>query len=188
MTDAELQGLCAQAFNLAKLDLERNRFVWLLAAYDAGHPLHRMKKIEALVTEKLGEGWLDSGVKKDAAFDMIRLCVRLAPPDAVVFASAVNLFEHTEKFAALDSEAQRTIMSAGHDRHHEAVREGLLAVCDALVTLAQTPQRICNQIQKLGPRGTPVDQPKVQFWDARDFQGRLKLFGAPSFDFTKKRM
>ena len=49
MTDPELQGIAAQAHNMAKRDLQLGQFNFLVAAYCAGERLHRMRQVEALI-------------------------------------------------------------------------------------------------------------------------------------------
>jgi hypothetical protein len=44
VTDAELEGIAAQALNLARLDLQRGKFNFLVATYNAGR-LYRMRRI-----------------------------------------------------------------------------------------------------------------------------------------------
>ena len=180
VTDDVLRGLCAQAFNLAKLDLERGRFNFLLASYHHGERLHRMTKVEKLIIEKCGQDWLNNGAAKDVAFGLLRIATTAIPPDALVFASVTNMFRPTEKFHALDQEAKDRLMHTGPDAHHRGVREGLFTRVDALVTLAQTPLRVCQYFQECSPRGVAVGPPDVHIGDQSQFDGRLKFFGKPS--------
>ena len=64
MTDQILEGIAAQAFNMARLELERRKFNFLLASYHEsdGKKLYRMSKIEAFIVQQLGEGWLNEAM------------------------------------------------------------------------------------------------------------------------------
>jgi hypothetical protein len=176
LTDAQLQGLGAQACNLAKLDMERGKFHFLLASYHNGEQLHRMTMVENLIVEKLGEDWLSGGRTKDVGFGVMRTCVDLMPPDAFIFASMTNQFSPTEKFDQLTKKQKAELFDAGHDRHHRAVAEGLLLVRDVLTVLVQTPERICIHCQPM-ENGQPVGQAVSQCGPQDGFGGRMKMFG-----------
>ena len=93
MTDPELEGIAAQAFNMARLDIERAKgFSLFFASYHEGEGLHRMDSVAEVIKEKLGEDWLNNGAKKDRAFGILRLAVDAMPPDAVDIGSVVNWF------------------------------------------------------------------------------------------------
>jgi hypothetical protein len=179
LSDAQLQGIAAQALNMAKLDLQRDRFNFLLAFYIEAweHRLKRMGKLEALIIEKLGENWLNSGRTKDLGFDGIRKCVDLAPPDAVVIVTVANKFYPTAKFRELSEAEQEELVTATHDRHHEAVKQGLFSMYDVLWGTAQTPERICLVHQKIRSGGTFIDKPEMHCGPQEDFGGRIKMFG-----------
>lgn len=179
MTDAELQGVAAQALNLAKRDMQQNKFNFLLASYHVGDvpPLHRMQKVEALIIEKLGEDWLNNGKTKDAGFRMLRFCIDVLPPDAVVFVTAANRFQPTAKFETLTEVQRQELLDAGHDRHNQAAKEGLLELHDCLCAIAQTPTRVCNYMQDF-LCGHPVGNPDTSFFPQANFDGRIKMFGA----------
>jgi hypothetical protein len=181
MTDEELKGIAAQALNMAKRDLERKRFNFLLAVYHERdtHKLHRMEKVEKFIISKLGENWLNQGKTKDLGFGLIRGAVNFMPPDAVVFVTVCNMFTPTEKFNKLPVAEKKKLMDEGHDRHHEAVREGLLTLSDALLAMAQTPQRICIYQQAISEKEF-IGQPETKFMPQEDFGGRLKMFGKES--------
>lgn len=179
MTDPELEGLAAQAFNMARRDIERREsFGLFFASYFQGEGLRRMKSVADVIVEKLGEDWLNNGAKKDAAFGMLRLAIDTMPPDAVVLGSVVNWFRSTPKLMTLSIEKQKAIVDGGHDKQWKAVREGYLVVSDALSMVAQTPVRVCTYT-----RGLPFqedEKPVVHFFDQADFGGRLKMFGKES--------
>ena len=179
MTDAELQGIAAQSLNMAKRDLARGRFNFLLAAYNLCDtpPLHRMDKIEALVIERLGENWLNSGRTKNIGFQTLRIAVDLLPPDAVVIVTMCNGFSLTAKFWELTPAQQRELHNATHDRHHEAVKEGLMDVCDVLLATVQTPERVCMYQQNLDRRGEFTGRPETKCFPQEGFDGRLKMYG-----------
>ena len=177
MTDAQLHGIAAQAINMAKRDLERGDFNFLLASYDEGdHKLFRMTKIEELIIERLGENWLNSGRTKDIGLGLLRVCVDMMPPGAVIFACGTNQFRPTAKFHELPVEEQEKLVNGCHDRHHEAVKKGLLEMHDALTVVAQTPERVCLYHQDIA-HGRPVGKPDLHFVPQEEFGGRLKMFG-----------
>lgn len=178
LTDAMLKGLCAQALNMAKRDLEQKQFNFLLATYHsaATPPLYRMTIVEQLIIEKLGENWLNSGWAKDAAFGVFREAVDLMPPEAVIFATAANMFKGTEKLDAIPEAAWEALLNAGHDEHHKAVKSGHMVLVDCIIAVAQTPERVCHYTQEV-KRGRWIGAPNTSFFRQEDFRGRLKMFG-----------
>ena len=131
-----------------------------------------MTRVEALINGRLGEGWLNSERAKDGAFGMIREAVSIMPPQAIIFACVINNFATTAKFYELTREKQLEIANGGHDKHHQAVRDGYMKVCDALLASVQTPERICLYRQNVHEdRATSV------FFDQDEFDGKLKFFG-----------
>jgi hypothetical protein len=187
LSDEELKGIAAQALNMAKRDAERGGFNFLLAAYNLGDtpPLHRMSQIEALIIKRLGEDWLNHGHTKDFGFKVLRTCIDMLPPDAVAFVTMCNGFSPTEKFHGLDPEEQRKLVDAGHKVHHQMVKDGLLTVCDVLSALAQTPERVCQYVQKLDEHGRLTGQPEVGFSPQENFDGRIKMFGKGKHAFSQ---
>ena len=179
VTKAELQGYAAQALNMALRDIEQTGgFNFLLAVCHSGEtpPFYRMRKVEELVVEKLGEDWLNSGSTKDIGFDMLRLMVTTLPPEAVVFCTAANAFKGTDKLAALPAAEQLALLRASHDRHHQAAKEGLLELHDTLIALAQTLTLVCQYVQEVD-HGKFVGKPDTTFFPQEGFEGRLKLYG-----------
>jgi hypothetical protein len=179
MTDPELQGIAAQALNMAKRDMERGSLHFLVAVYHAGEGLFRMSKVETLITERLGQGWLNSGHLKDVGFETLRMCVDAMKPEAFVFAHATNVFTPSEKLRALPEEERNRVLNAkSHDEHHEFVRQGLLTIHDALTCSAQTAERVCMYTQKFDPTIKQfIGPPIAQFTDQAHFSGRLKMYG-----------
>jgi len=177
LTDHELQGLAAQALNLAKRDMERGQFNFLVASYHRGEPLHRMNRIEALIIERLGEEWLNAGRTKDIGFRILRMATEILPPDALVIVTAANRFKATDKMLALPEAQQLEILESNHDRHHRAVAEGLLTVCDCLHATAQSATRVCVYFQDYLPGGEFDGPPETRFRAQEDFGGRLKMYG-----------
>ena len=173
MTDEFMQGLAIEAFNMAKRDIERGKFSFLLATYHGEGRLHRMSKIEATIIRVLGEDWLNNGRAKDAGYGVLRDAVRILPPEAVVMASMIKLFTSTEKFQKLPHREQMEILNGGHDRQWQEVAAGNLAVCDALFVIVQTPTRVC-----IWKRSIPDGEPQVDLLDQDDLGGRMKMFGA----------
>lgn len=183
LTDQELLGLAGQALGLARADITQGKgFNFLLASYHDGEGLHRMTKIEALVVEKLGEDWLNDGAKKDFGFHIIRIATDLLPPDAVIFVTMSNMFVPTEKMMALPHEEQKRIAGQGHDAHHRAAHEGYFEIRDALVAVAQTPERVCIYHQFTEGAYHPVEAPAANFFQQSQFGGRLKMFGEEADD------
>lgn len=176
--DAELEGLGAQALNMALRDMERGQFNFVLASYHQSDtpPFHRMDKIEKLIVERLGQKWLNSGRAKDIGFNMLRMAVSLLPPDALVIVTITNRFKPAAKLYGLPEAKQLEVLNSSHDRHHQAVKEGLLEVCDSLFAIVQTPERVCQYIQDFDQRGKTVSKPDVWFGPQEQFSGRLKMF------------
>ena len=182
MTDAQLQGIGAQACNMCKRDLERDEFNFFLATYECdARQLHRMTKIEELIVQQLGENWLNSGRTKDIGFGILRECVDLMPPDAMIIASVTNHFRPTEKFDQLTSEQKQELVHSAHDRHHEAVAQGLLTLCDALTVVVQTPERVCLYTQDFDRHRHPVGKPDTHCIPQEQFGGRMKMFGEDKY-------
>ena len=172
LSDKELEGLGAQAFNMAKRDMEQGKFNFLLASCHAGEGLHRMARVEALINQRLGKGWMNDERAKDIGFGLIREAVNILPPEAMVFASVINNFTVTERFDKLAKEKQLEIANGGHDKHHQAVRDGYMKVCDALMAAVQTPERICLYRQNIHE-----DKATSVFFGLGEFDGRLRFFG-----------
>lgn len=171
MTDELMKGLAVQALNMVKHDIEQGRFNFLLAVYNEGESLHRMKKIETLIIKALGEDWLNNGPAKDAGYGILREAVAMLPPEALVIATPIKSFTPTEQFQKLSATVQKKILGDGHDRQWQAVEAGYLEVCDALMVVIQTSARVCLCQQTPGGR-------KIDFFDQKGFGGRLKMFGA----------
>jgi hypothetical protein len=183
MTDGELEGIAAQALNMAKRDIEQQRdFSFLLASCHKGEGLHRMTRVEALITEKLGDDWLNHGGKKDAGFLIMQIATSLRPPDAMVFVTAANMFKPTEKFNQAPPDQQKEIMTSGHDRHHQAAREGYLQIIDSLIAIAQTAERVCNYVLA---RASDA-KPEVRFFAQEDLGGRMKMYGLDAQELMAK--
>jgi len=178
ISDQHLAGLARQGLNLAKRDKEEHRsFAMLLAAVLDGGELFRMQKVERMIAEKFGEEWLNNGAAKDAVFDGLALILPLRPPDALVFVTATNRFEPTEKYWTLSAAEKRAITSAGHDGHHQAVRDGYYTVEDSFTAVAQTSERVCVVTQFLDRDPLAANSHDTRFFDQRDFGGRLKMYG-----------
>jgi hypothetical protein len=179
MTDAALQGIAAQALNMAKRDIEKGIFNFLLASYNEGDGLHRMAKVESVIIERLGENWLGDWQRKAAAFGVLRAATDMMPSDALVFVTAGNGFAATPKFWALPEEKQEALRAAGHERHHSAVAAGLLTVSDVLIAVAQTPERVCIYKQNVNELHQLTGPPQTSFSFQHEFEGILKMFGTP---------
>ncbi|HEU0180345.1 MAG TPA: hypothetical protein VFV58_39415 [Blastocatellia bacterium] len=177
MTDAELKGIAAQALNMAKVDLRQKKsFGMLIATLHQGETLHRMRKVEAEIAERLGDDWLNSGATKNAAFGILRFAVDIVKPDAVALVSVINRFGTTPALMALPEAEIRAHLDQGADHQHELVAQGLLTVRDALNALVQTPERVCTCVQNIQGR-LFIGKPEFMLNDQKDFDGRLKMFG-----------
>ena len=179
MTDAELQAIALQSLNLAKRDIEqKGTLSGLLAVSYPGEGLKRMTGVEEIIVEKLGEDWLSSSAKKNVAFEVLRIAVAHFPhpPDAVVIATAINLFKPTGKLERIGKQALEKLAKQDPDHHHSAVKQGLLTFEDALLAIAQTPRRVCFY-QQIYQGWEWVGQPQVGFCDQDELDGSLKIFG-----------
>jgi hypothetical protein len=132
--------------------------------------LKRLRKVEAMIIDKLGEDWLNSGATKDMGFGLLQIATSLAPPAAIVIVTVVNWFRPTKAFYKLP-EDRKQYFTENHDRHHEAVSLGYFRIEDALCAIAQTPERVGTVI--LPKSSKRLD---AHFGDAADFQGRTKMF------------
>lgn len=177
ITDAELQGVALQALNLAKVDREQATLCCVLATYHEGEGIHRMRAFENSLIEKLGLDWPNNDRSKTFAFNAIRFAIRLMRCDAFIFVSAGNMFQRTEAFNRLHPAQQKALWNSTHDRHHDAVKEGLLSIHDTLQAIAQTISRVCLYIQRIDDNHNFEGPPELKLCDQRDFVGRLKMFG-----------
>ncbi len=179
MTDRELLGAARQTLNMARTDWELQGWPssMVIASYHAADapPLHRMRKIEQLLQDKLGRSWLDDEAKKDHGFYVLRLATAAMPPDAVVIVTPTNMFKSTAKAMASPGLLKRMKTDTPGQRR-QRVAEGLLELVDSVTAVAQTPQRVCTVAQPVR-RGVYVGEPTVMFFDQAQFDGRLKMFG-----------
>jgi hypothetical protein len=161
MTDDLLKGLAAQAANMGKADIQhRGELHGVLAVYYEGQGLHRMRKVEALLIEKCGKGWLNDEGAKHAIFGILCFGANVIPPDAIVVAFAANLYVS-----------------------NKAGDKGPKVPGDRLISIAQTKDRVCLRDQELRG-GSLIGEPKIVFVDQIDWKGRLKLFGEPPPDIA----
>jgi len=176
MTDQELEGFAAQAFNLARTEFQRKeKFNWLLASFHRGTGLHRMTKIEALVIELAGEDWMNDSAKKERVGYVLRIATHLMPPDAVALVSIADRWKPTDAFNALSEADQKKIMDGPRASRADAASLGLLTVDEVMVCWAQTPSRVCSYQRTLNE--LEDSQPLVQFGPMELFEGNFKLFG-----------
>jgi hypothetical protein len=185
LTDAVLEGIAAQALNMVKRDMEQGEFHFLLGCYheDPVNPanggFHRMTRCEEMIITMLGANWLDDEERKDAGFDVLRFATKMLPPDAVVIVTACDRFGPGERYNTL-TEAQKKVLALGpHDQHHKAVRDGYLAISEAILAVVQTEERVCLCGQDL-VNGKPEGPPHASFVPQKEFSGRLKMYGRKS--------
>ena len=183
MTDEELTGLARQALNMMKtaLEVEKHQGI-LLATCHEGEGIHRMRKIEDILKEKLGEDWLDHGPAKDIGFGLLRQCLTKfpTPPDAFITVTASNMFKPTAKMLALPVAKQKKLHNQNHGEHHKLAAQGYYRIIDSLTALVQTPKRICVCTQEVD-RGALVGNPDSHLMNNDDFGGRMKMFGVDRF-------
>jgi hypothetical protein len=156
MTDKLLEGLAAQGANMAKTDMQhRGQINGVLASYFEGRGLRRMRKVEALLEEKIGKDWLNHDAAKHATFGVLCFSVQHIPPDAVVIAFGANMW------MSLDPAAKGDKLPG-----------------DRLISIAQTRDRVCIREQEIRGR-LVIGEPRIMFVDQADWKGRLKIFGEP---------
>ena len=161
LTDQELEGLAAQAFNMARRDLEQRRgFNCLLASYHAGESLHRMERLERLLAEKLGERWVGDASVKEAAFDLIRMATGMLPPDAIVIACAVNRFVPTEKFHEEAFEKRQDLPRPAPASGAKGSRMGISACAPRSMRWRRRPRGFASTSKTTPRPGSPAG-PKI---------------------------
>ena len=188
MTDQELLGVARQALNIAKTEYELAGWPAgiVLISWHAGEGVHRMRRIERMLQEKLGERWLSSGPRKAAGFQAIRFAVQLTAPDALAIVTATNMFKPTQKLRAMPpGEQRRLLVASGHDAHRRMAAQGLLTIVDSMTAAAQTAERVCISIQEID-HGEFAGQPETQFFAQNEFEGRLKMYGEMDADDRKE--
>jgi len=176
MTDQELEGFAAQAFNLARTEWKRKgELNWLLASFHKGRGLHRMTKVEALVIEMAGEDWMNHPAKKERVGYVLRVATHLMPPDAIALVSIADRWKPTDAFNTLSEADQKKIMDGPREARADATSLGLLTVDEVMVCWAQTPSRVCSYQRTLDE--LEDSKPLVQFGPMELFDGNFKLFG-----------
>lgn len=175
ITDGLLKGMCLQAANMAKTDLRyRHQLNGILAIYNQGEGLHRLRKIEQFAEEKVGKDWLNSGRAKDMIFGALCGGATRIEPDAIVICTGVDQYQQTPAFDALPYEERQRIAHSGHPRDLPAYFQPH----DALMAVAQTPERACLYLQKMQVPGfLLIGEPKIHFLNQSEFDGRLKMYG-----------
>lgn len=181
MTDQELLGAARQTLNMARSDWELRGWPTsiVIASYHVkdNPPLHRMRRIEALLQDQLGEGWLNDDAKKGRGFYVLRLATATLPPDASIIATPTNVFVATAK-AKANPAYLRLMRAESATQRGKRVAQGLLEMIDSVTAVAQTPERVCTVAQPVDRGGVYIGQPQVRFSDQAQFGGRLKMFGA----------
>lgn len=154
MTDKLLEGLAAQAANMAKADLQlRGQINGVLANYFEGQGLHRMRTIETLLEQNVGKDWLNLDGAKHHIFGVLCYGASLITPDALVVAFAANAY----------------YSNAAGDKVEKVPG-------DRLIAIAQTKERVCLRDQEIRGR-LVIGEPRIMFVDQADWKGRLKLYG-----------
>jgi len=175
MTDQELEGFAAQAFNLARTEWKRKgEFNWLLASFHHGSGLHRMTKVEALVIQMAGEDWLNDPERQAQVGYVLRVATCLMPPDAIAVVSVADAWQLTDAFNALPKKDQNKILNGPREARNSAIALGLLTVEEVLVCMAQTPSRACRYQRRLDELNDA--KPTVDFGEMAQLHGRFKFF------------
>lgn len=174
ITDKQLQGMCAQVANMAKTELRTGRGLHgIIASYIEGEGLHRMRKVEALAIERLGEDWTNSPAAKEMVFSGLALCAKATKPDAFVLCTGGDNYRQNASFDALPREEQERLMDAYHPKHMPEY----FRAHDVLMVTAQTPERVCIYVQDMRiPGYLLIGEPEIRFWPQSANVGRLKLF------------
>ncbi len=174
ITDKQLQGMCAQVANMAKTELRhRHKLNGILAVYFEGSGLRRLRKLEMDIEKHAGEAWLSSAQAKDIVFGTLCGAAGEIPPDAIVVSTGVDKFEPTAAFLALPPGEQERIAQL----YPRDVPE-YFQPYDALMSLAQTAERVCCCYQRMQVPGfLLIGEPETVFWPQSKFGGRLKFYG-----------
>ena len=181
MTDQELEGFAAQAFNLARTEWkQKNKFNFLLAGSYDGY-LCRFRTLETLIIEKCGEDWLNSSAKKHAVSQIIRMGTKLLAPPGLCIVAIADRWKTTKAFDAVPKSEQKKILEGPCEARHAATALGLLEAEEVLIAVAQTPQRVCFYTRQLSELETT--KPDVQTGDMATFDGTMKLYGEVDADF-----
>jgi hypothetical protein len=175
MTDEKLKFLAKQCAAMAKTELRtKGEINCILVSYHQDCGLHRMRKVEKLIVELAGEGWLNSPARKERAFGILCAANALSPvpPEAMVIVTVADQWVGNEAFAALPPEEQQRI-------YEENPRNRLyFAPRDVVIATAQTPERLCMYWQRL--QGTLlIGEPHADFFNQAEFSGNLKVYGDP---------
>jgi len=179
MTDQELEGFAAQAFNFARTEWKtKGKFNFLLANYFDGK-LHRMTKVEALIIEKCGEDWLNSSAKKHAVSDVLRIATKAMPPEAVVLVTIADRWKTTQAFESVPKTEREKILSGPREARQAATELGLLEAEEVMIAVAQTPKRVCFYTRQLSR--LEDTKPQVETGDMATFEGAMKLYGEPEY-------
>jgi len=173
MTDELLKGMCAQVANMAKTEIRyRHCLNGILATYFEGQGLHRMRKVEKLVEEKVGPDWLNFGGAKDIIFGILCLGANVIPPDAIVISTVINDYRRLPAFDALPPDEQKRVWDAPvwppPPQYFQAH--------DALMVVAQSPERVCTYSQKL-LGDLLIGEPDILLFPQAEWNGRLKMYG-----------
>lgn len=160
---------------MAKTELRyRHQLNGILAIYFEGEGLRRLRKIEKLVEEQCGVAWLNSGRAKDILFGVLCAGAKAIAPDAIVIVTAADKFVPTDAFEVLpDAEKDRLF----RDNHPRDMPQ-YFQPHDILISLAQTPERVCLYHQRFdSKRFQFIGEAEVKIGPQDGFDGRLKMYG-----------
>jgi hypothetical protein len=172
MTDELLQDLTIQVAEMAKSDLQNlGRVHGVLAISVKDEPLRRLTAFEKTIEERAGAGWLNSGQAKELVFSTLAFGAAMMPPDAILFASVINDWVGQPALLALPTERQKEIVRDPRKYPQYFVAH------DALMSIGQSPERVCLFRQRLDENHRLVDEPRIDFIPQAEFDGRGKMFG-----------
>jgi hypothetical protein len=176
ITQQELEGIARQALNMARTASDQNRWetsIVLASYHEADGRLHRMEKVERLLLEKLGPGWLGDEGRKDVGFSVIREGVDYMPPDAIVIVAPADFYRPAAKMLALPEGEQRRLFQRSYENRRQMIDDGLLKCIDSFNAVAQTPELVivCNQA------ADGETAPESHCFAQDEFDGRWKMFG-----------
>ena len=165
VSDELLRGLAVQAFNMAKRDVERDCFNFLVASYTRAKASTAWQWWNAKSSKGSAKTGSTTAARRQSASRSLVSASTSHRPNAVIIGTAINRFKATAKLRARPVTDRRRCSTRNHDRHHEAVAEGLLEVCNALFVSVQTPEKMLLYTQDFnrgGARGAPDVQLSAQ--------------------------
>jgi hypothetical protein len=129
--------------------------------------------LEQSIRDEAGDNWLNSWRAKDLVFGTLACGAAMMPPAAIIFASIINDWRSQPAFNELPEEKRVQILNEAAPRKYPSY----FVAQDALMSIGQSPERVCLLRQRLEPDGSLSGEPDITFIAQADFSGRGKLFG-----------